>query len=219
MPPDKTCCGLLRRRQCLLPTWRGWLLFVLICSLLVVVAVRSVHPFLAVNDPKPGGALVVEGWASDAAMAAVVAEFKQNHYERLFGPLEEGAPLSDYKTYAELGAAVLLKLGLGTNQVQAVPAPRVRQDRTYAAAVALRDWLRAHGPAPKRFNLLTVGPHARRSRLLFEKALGKDAIVGVRALPEENYDPNHWWQSSQGFRVVTGEVIAYVYVRLLFGAP
>src|SRR5260370_42296750 len=124
MPPDKPCCGLLRRRQCLLPTWRGWLLFVLICSLLVVVAVRSVHPFLAVNDPKPGGALVVEGWASDAAMAAVVAEFKQNHYERLFvtgGPFEEGAPLSRSKTYPPPGSAVLPQPGFCTHPAHARP--------------------------------------------------------------------------------------------------
>jgi hypothetical protein len=183
--------------------------------------VRGLHPFLAVNAPVRGGALVVEGWAPDAAMEQVIAEFKQHHYQKIFvtgGPLEQGAPLSEYKTYAELGTATLLKLGMSTNEVEAVPAPRVHRDRTYASAVALRKWFAEHGLAPNKLNLMTGGPHARRSRLLFTKALGKDVSVGVVAMRTSEYDPQHWWRSSQGFRLVTGEAIAYAYARVLFRA-
>jgi len=42
--------------------------------------------------------------------------------------------------------------------VQAVPAPPVRQDRTYAAAASLAKWLRQHGGLPARMHLLTRAP-------------------------------------------------------------
>jgi hypothetical protein len=219
---NERCWGLLRRRQCLVPTWRGWLALVLGLAALALIAVREIHPFLAVTKPVTGGLLVVEGWAPDYALEAAVEEFSRNHYDKLYvigGPLEHGGPLSEYKTLAERGAATLLKLGLSTNAVQAVPAPLVRQDRTYTAAVSLRNWLRQHGISPAKIHLLSEGAHARRSRLLVKKALGPGTVVGVTAIPIKDYDPQHWWRSSAGVRMVIGEALAYAYARCLFRAP
>ncbi len=213
-PPRKPSWGLCRRRQCLVPTWRGWALLLLGFGLVMVLAVREAHPLLALNDPVPGGVLVVEGWAGPEVLEAAVAEFKRNHYATLFvtgGPLEQGAALSEYHTYAELGAAGLVKLGLSTNEVQAVPAPRMDQDRIYASASSLARWLRGHGTAPTRVNLIAVGVHARRARLLFQQALGKGVTVGVIAMPERGYDASRWWRSSQGVRAVLGEALSYGY--------
>jgi hypothetical protein len=65
-------------------------------------------------------------------------------------------------------------------------------------------------------NVVTTTAHARRTRLLFEKALGAGVTVGIIAAPNPDYDPKHWWRSSDGFREVIGEGIAYVYARLFF---
>jgi hypothetical protein len=219
-PLQKKRWSLLHRRQCLVPTWRGWLLLVGVFGAVAYVGIRRVYSFLAVNDPKPGGVLVIEGWAGDYALEAVVADFKQFSYEKVYvtgGPIEWGAPLSQYKTYAELGAATLLAFGMSTNIVQAVPAPSVKQDRTYACAVALKKWVDERGIQLTRINLVTVGPHARRSRLLFQKSFGKDMPVGVVAITPD-YDSQYWWRSSRGFRQVTDEAIAYFYARFLFRA-
>jgi len=213
--------GLIRRRQCLLPTWRGWLLLLLGILAFGLIGIRCLYPFLATNDPLPGGVMVVEGWAPDDALELVMHEFRTNHYEKLYvtgGPLDYGSFLSEYRTFAERGAASLLKMGLTTNEVQAVPAPFARQDRTYTAARALRDWWRDHGLAPHIVHLMSNGPHARRSRLLYRKALGSGIRVGVTAIEERNYDPKRWWRSSAGFRNVSDESIAYAYVILFFRA-
>src|SRR4051812_40801549 len=130
--------GCFRRRQVWLPTWRGALLLVIILMLIGITGVLSLHPFLAPNHPIPGGILVVEGWGPDYAMQTAADEFKRTRYDRLCvtgGPLEHGGPLSEYKSFAELGTATLEKIGLGTNEVQAVPAPLVQQDRTYNSAI------------------------------------------------------------------------------------
>jgi uncharacterized SAM-binding protein YcdF (DUF218 family) len=222
MESSKTCLGLLRRRQCVVPTLRGWLLLAFGCAALTLLAARELHPFLAVTDPVPDGMLVVEGWVPDYMLEAAIAEFRQNHYAKLFvtgTPLEHGAPLSEYTNYAGLGAASLVKLGMSTNDVQAVPTGLTQRDRTYATALSLKHWWREHDGLPTKVNLITSGPHARRSRLLFQKALGKGVAVGVIALEARDYDERHWWHYSQGVRILIGEVLAYAYAKLLFYPP
>lgn len=222
MESSKIYLGLLRRRQCLVPTLRGWLLVALSVTALALVGTFGIGPFLAVTDSVPGGVLVVEGWVPDYMLEAAIAEFKRDHYARLFVTgilLDQGAPLSEYKNYASIGAATLVKLGMSTNEVQAVPTGATRRDRTYAMALSLKHWLRDHDMAPKKVNLMTGGPHARRSRLMFEKALGKGVTVGVIAIPANDYDEQRWWHSSQGVRTIIGEALAYAYARLLFYPP
>jgi hypothetical protein len=213
--------GLLRRRVALRPTWRGWLALLLVAVVLVVAAVRVTFPFLAVNDSKPGGVLVVEGFVPDHTIGEAIAEFRRNPYEALLvsgGPIDKGAPFSEFATYAEFGAAVAVKLGGDPARTHAVPSPETRQDRTYGSAVAIRDWLRQRGPMPRAVNVVSLGPHARRSRLMYEAAFGDLADVGIIAVDDQSYDGKRWWMSSSGFRAVTGELIAYVYARLLFRA-
>jgi uncharacterized SAM-binding protein YcdF (DUF218 family) len=218
----KIVWGLLCRRQCLVPTLRGWVLAALSFAALALLGIGEVGPFLTVSAPVPGGVLVVEGWAPDYVMQAAVAEFKRNHYAKLFVtgiPVTQGTLLSEYTNHAYVGAATLLKLGLTTNEVQAVPTREIRRDRTYNMALSLKHWLREHELSPSKVNVITSGPHSRRSRLLFAKALGKGVTVGVLAVPANDYDERHWWTSSQGVRVVIGEALAYGYARLLFYPP
>ncbi|HWW01034.1 MAG TPA: ElyC/SanA/YdcF family protein [Candidatus Acidoferrum sp.] len=219
MEPSKSKWKLLRRRQVLMPTWRGWLVLLAGFIGLAIVAILKIHPFLAVNAPLSGGSMVVEGWASDYALQRAVAEFHGNHYDKMYvtgGPIEAGAPLSEYKTYAQRGGAVLSKLGMSTNELQVVPAPWVRQDRTYTAALSLANWLRTDGVGLAKVHLITEDTHARRSRLLYQKALGKGVKVGVTAIPPGDYNPSRWWHSSVGVRSVIGETLAYGYARFFF---
>jgi len=211
--------GLLRRRSCWLPTVRGALLLLILFAFLLIFGFRNIQAFLAVNDPAPEGILVVEGWSPDYALETAKLEEQGNPYHLLYvvgGPLEQGAPLSQYPTYADLGAAILLRMGMSQDTVQAVPSGYVYKDRTYAEAVALSIWLRQHGLSPKEINLISLGAHARRSRLLFEKAFGKSTRVGIIAVEDRNYDPAHWWKTSEGVRSVISETIAYGYARFLF---
>jgi hypothetical protein len=211
--------GLLKRRYCLALTWRGWLLLVLSLAILSVVTVRGVYPFLSVTEPVESGLLVVEGWVSDFTMEATVAEFKRHRYDKVCvtgGPKDYTIYLSEYKNFAEEGTATLLVLGLKKNEVQAIPAKRVLKDRTYVSAVALSKWMKDSGTAFTTIHLITQGPHARRSQLLFQRAFGSGVTIGVTSVPSHSYDPEHWWRSSAGVKEVIGEMIAYVYSRLFF---
>jgi hypothetical protein len=172
-----------------------------------------------VNDTVPGGVLVAEGWGSDVFMQEVIAEFGRGHYSGLYvtgGPVEKGAPLMEYKTYAELAAATLVKMNFDPKLLHAVPAMEVRKDRTYASALALKQWLREHSVSPEKINIVSMGPHSRRTRMLFQKAFGPGSRIGIIAVEDPNFDPRRWWTTSIGFRGVTDEMLAYFYARFLF---
>jgi uncharacterized SAM-binding protein YcdF (DUF218 family) len=210
---------LFGRRQIVVPTWRGTLLILIVLLVAGFLLLHGAYSFLAPSHPLGSGVLVVEGWAPDYALSAAASNFKQGNYQKLFvtgGPIENGGPLIAYKTYAQLGAAILMTMGVDTNSVQAVPAPKVKQDRTYTSARALKAYLREHGGLPKQLDLITVGPHARRSWLLFRKAFGEQTKVGITSVPEIEYDSGKWWHYSNGVRSIIGELLAYCYARVLF---
>jgi hypothetical protein len=210
---------LFKRRELRVPTWQGWLVLATVLVLGIVVTGRSLYPFLALTSPVRGEILVVEGWAPDQVLIRALAEFRAHDYRLLVtagGPLASGFFLSEYKDYAVLCAASLIKLGMDTTRLAVVPAPLADKDRTYVSALAIRDWLAVSGQAPSRIDVFTTGPHARRTRLLYTKALGDKITVGIIAADEYRYDPRQWWRTSNGVRTVLDETIAYLYARLLF---
>jgi hypothetical protein len=83
----------------------------------------------------------------------------------------------------------------------------------------LRQWLREHQWSTDRVNVVTLGAHSRRTRMLYQMAFGPSTRVGIIAVPHQDFDADRWWSSSQGFRIITGEVIAWIYARLLFHPP
>jgi hypothetical protein len=100
--------------------------------------------------------------------------------------------------------------------VQPVPSPTQYRNRTYASALALRQWIELHKVGVTGFNLMTVGVHARRSQLLFQKAFGDKVRVGIIAVPDREYDARRWWQYSEGVKEVISEGAGYLYARLFF---
>jgi hypothetical protein len=64
--------------------------------------------------------------------------------------------------------------------------------------------------------VLTEDVHARRSQLLFAKALGPEISVGIIAVPNPDYDARRWWRYSEGVKDVISETAAYLYTKLLF---
>jgi hypothetical protein len=214
--------GLLQRRQCVVPTWRGWLLLLLAFGTLGAMGVRGLYNFLAVNEPISGGILVVEGWSPDYVIEGAAEDFWHDGYKLICvtgGPIEIGNALREFHTYAECGRALLLKFGVPDAAIHIVPAASVERDRTYASGVALKRWIEQGGTPETRINISGNGPHSRRTRFLYQKALGSGFQVGISNVEEKTFDPKAWWKSSQGFRIVMDESIAYAYARLFFSPP
>ena len=219
-PLRRGLCGLVNRRERWSLSWWGWLILASALLLVGTVCVKSVYPFLAITHRVNANALVVEGWTHEYAIQEAVEEFRKGLYEQVFatgGPVEgSGGYINDYHTNASIGADLLKKYGIPDESLQMVPSRIMDRDRTYGSAVALRKWFREHDMHIRSLNVLTENVHARRSRLLFSKALGPGISVGVIAVPNPDYDARRWWRYSDGVREVIGESIAYIYARFFF---
>jgi uncharacterized SAM-binding protein YcdF (DUF218 family) len=196
------------------------LLLLIIVLALGVAILLGIYPFLSITKPVNADVLVVEGWVHPYAIEASVDEFNRHSYQRVFstgGPIVgKGGYINDYQTSASLGADLLKKAGIPPELVQMVPSHVMDRDRTYSSAVALRDWFREHNMHVQSLNIVTESAHARRTRLLFEEALGPDVRVGVIAVPSPDYDARRWWRYSEGVEEVVDETSAYIYAKLFF---
>jgi uncharacterized SAM-binding protein YcdF (DUF218 family) len=212
--------GLVCRKERWSLSWRGRLILAFALLLVGALLLKSVYPFLATTHRVDTNVLVVEGWVHEYAIRVAVEEFRNNSYQRVFatgGPVEgHGGYINDYYTSASVGADLLKRSGLSDEFVQMVPSRVMDRDRTYGSAVALRNWFREHNMPVPSINVMTEDLHARRTRLLFEKALGHDAVVGVIAVPNPDYDARRWWRYSQGVKDVVSETVAFIYAKLLF---
>jgi len=212
--------GLVHRKERWSLSWRGRLILALALLLIGALLLKGVYPFLATTHRLDADVLVVEGWVHEYAIRAAVKEFRSSSYQRVFttgGPVEGvGGYINDYYTSASVGADLLKRSGLSDESVQMVPSRVMDRDRTYGSAVALRNWFREHNMPVRSINVVTEDLHARRTRLLFEKALGHDVAVGVIAVPSPDYDARHWWRYSAGVKDVVSETVAFIYAKLLF---
>ncbi|MCU0540702.1 MAG: YdcF family protein [Oscillatoriaceae cyanobacterium Prado104] len=218
MQKPKIKISLIRRRETWTITRQGWIIGAISLTISMLLIITNIHPFLAVNSPIEADILVVEGWLPDYAIESAIAEFKTGNYQKLITtglPLSKGYYLAEYKNYAELTAATCIALGFDRTKIIAVPAASVIKYRTAASAIALRDWLSASSLKINSINLYSFGTHARRSWIIFKEVLKPEIQVGIIAAEPQDYNPQEWWKSSEGFRTVTGEIIAYIYTRFV----
>lgn len=213
-------CGILKRKERWGLSGRGRLLVTSVVLIAAYLMFLNVHPFLTVTDRVNTKILVVEGWIQRYAIRAGAEEFKNGSYEHVLttgGPESgSGGYINDYQTSASAGAEALKKFGIPDDVIQMVPSRTIDRERTYSSAIALRDWFHEHNMPMHSMNVLTEGAHARRTRFLYEKAFGKDVMVGIIAVSNPDYNARRWWLYSDGVREVIGESIAYIYARLFF---
>ena len=217
---SSACWGLFTRKERWGLSWRGFSFVAVFTISALWILFAFIYPFLAITYRVDTPLLVVEGWVHQSAIDAAVVEFRNGSYQRVFttgGPVQgSGGYINDYGTAASVGADRLRRSGIEKERVQMVPSRVSARDRTYSSAIALRDWFVQNAMIPTAINVVTEDVHARRTRLLFQKAFGANVKVGVIAVPSPDYDPARWWRSSEGVRTTLGETIAYLYARLIF---
>ncbi|NLG18359.1 MAG: YdcF family protein [Fibrobacter sp.] len=209
---------LFKKSQCIVPTPAGWLLLAGVILGGNLVFMINIHQFLSENKPVNGELLVVEGWLPDYCLSETARIFKEGKYKAVIstgGPLEHGYYLKEYKSFAGLGAASLIEMGVPESLIITLPSPFVRKDRTWQSALTVKGWLKETNKDSVTIDLCSQGVHSRRSALLFRKALGKKR-AGVIAVEGQDYDPQKWWKFSEGVRSVISETAAYIYARFLF---
>jgi hypothetical protein len=196
---------------------------VLILTVVVLAAVRyGAYPFLTITERVPSSLLVIEGWSPPSTMGQAASEFLHGGYQRtvLIRPvLETGDRYESGRYSGDYMSQMLLGDGVPKEKLATLFPNVARKDRTFHSALVVKQWLKEQGLDVDSLDVATSGPHARRSRLMYQKAFGDDVRIGIIALDAHEYDPKKWWRTSEGVRDVIGESIAYVYARIIFRPP
>jgi uncharacterized SAM-binding protein YcdF (DUF218 family) len=206
---------LVQRRSVWLPTALGWLLLLILTVLPPAFWCLWGESYLAVTDRESARVLIVEGWISDEGIAAAAEEFRRGDYHVI---LTAGGWTGEHWNglrwdFAAAGAERLIRNGIPDGKVIAAPAPATESQRTYISAKAAGDVLRAAGLNEERVNVFTQGSHARRTRLVYRKALVDSPAVGVIA-----WQPSvvkHWWRSSGRSADFVKETVGFFFELLL----
>jgi len=211
---------LFRRREVWTLTWPARLLLLALLFGGGLLFARQAGNFLAVNEPAGGEYLVVEGWMPAYTYQAAGELWNTGRYRRVItvrAVPDDAAPGAGVTEYSSMGS--LVRAGIPREAIVEATGTGVQQDRTFHSAMKVRHWFESGNITAAKLDVVTLGPHARRSRLLFRKALGAGFEVGVIAVADRRFDSTHWWRTSEGVRTVLGEFIAYLYARFFFDAP
>ncbi len=212
--------AIINKRERRSLTWLGRLLILVIILSLILIYVLNIQSFLAHTETVNGNVLVVEGFIPDYAIEESKEIFEKGNYELLLitgKPFEKGSHLSTYKNNGESSAATLIKLGLDKKHIRVVSLNDYqKRDRTYATALKLQEWIASSDIEIKSLDLVTIDCHARRSQLLFQEVFEDEVDIGIISIANRDYNPHKWWASSNGFRTVIQESIAWIYARFLF---
>jgi len=204
------------------PRWglsiRGKLIIFSAIALLVWLLILELEPFLAHSAPITADILIVEGWIGDEGIIGAIDEFERKPYKLMitagnrFGRAEY---LSEYQDFAHLSEATMIELGFDPQKIQPIPTPLAIRDRTLTSAIEVKKWLTKNQIDTQGINVYTVDAHSRRTWLLYKRVFQPEVPVGIIAHPPQDYDPQAWWSSSEGFRKVFSEGIAYIYAKFL----
>jgi uncharacterized SAM-binding protein YcdF (DUF218 family) len=200
-------------------TWMGRGLLATLILIILLGLSTQLYSFLAPEKAPHKGLLVVEGWIHDFALDEAIRIYRAGNYSKIICtgvPIETGSYIQAFKSYPEMTTARLLEMGIPKTEIITAISDETQKDRTYLAATVMREYLMAYNIGETNVHLITTGPHGRRSRLLFQRALGKNYNVGVTSLDDTGYDPERWYAYSEGVRNVMSEFIAYLYAKFIF---
>ncbi len=120
---------------------------------------------------------------------------------------------NNYSSFAELARNRLLSLGIDSSLVLAIPGKRVRINRTLTSVLAFRDWLKQSDIEVKGINIITMGAHARRTWMTYNKVLNKKYDIGIISLPDYINGYSHKRKFLKTFRETIG--IIYYWILLI----
>jgi hypothetical protein len=91
---------------------------------------------------------------------------------------------NNFSSDAQLARSRLILLGIDSALVTSIPGNIAKINRTLTSALAFRDWLKTTDIEIKGINIVTMGTHARRTWMTYNKILKKSYGIGIISLPD-----------------------------------
>ncbi|WPP50126.1 carbohydrate-binding domain-containing protein [Catalinimonas niigatensis] len=128
-----------------------------------------------------------------------------------FGKIDGSKTERVFDSRAGSSAEVLIAEGIPAHLIHTIDAPRVSINKTYTTAEAVAKWLKEEDDNLRKINLITESTHARRSWMLYKKAIPKPVEVGVIASIRNPNIADNWWKSNGNRRYVVSQTVKFWY--------
>jgi hypothetical protein len=96
---------------------------------------------------------------------------------------------NNYDSFAKLARNKLIAMGIDSSLIIDIPGNKVVINRTLKSALAFRDWLLTSDKDFKGINIVTLGTHAKRTWMIYNRIINKKYDIGIISLPD--YRENH----------------------------
>jgi hypothetical protein len=191
--------------------------FIIVSASALIWLCVSGETFFSLSRPLPADVLIVEGWIGSEGVRAAADEFRRGGYKYVVatGGLTGYRVDNNRLTYAEMTREELVQSGVPESQIIVSSIGGIEHQRTFNSAAAALASTHFAGIRPAAINVFTLGPHARRSRLIYEKVYAPDVPVGVIAFVPSEYDTGPWWLSTRRTKCLLKEAVGYPFELLL----
>ncbi|MCE5345207.1 MAG: hypothetical protein LLG13_02800 [Bacteroidales bacterium] len=89
-----------------------------------------------------------------------------------------------YYSYAEIARNNLIALGIDSSLIVYIPGEKAASNRTIKSALAFRDWLKTSDIEVNGINIVSLGTHAKRTWMTYNKILHEKYDIGIISLPD-----------------------------------
>lgn len=92
---------------------------------------------------------------------------------------------NNFTSNAGLARNTLIAMGIDSSRVIATAGNETVINRTLTSALAFSDWLKSSGIKIEGINLITMGTHARRTWMTYNKVLNEKYKIGIISISED----------------------------------
>ncbi len=121
---------------------------------------------------------------------------------------------NDINSRAESARRRLILTGINPSVITAVPAGKKYVNRTLSSALAFKNWATATGSEIKGINIISEGPHSRRTWTTYNKILREKYPVGILPEPYKPENKSRLHSALRTFREAAG--LIYYRIILIF---
>jgi hypothetical protein len=139
--------------------------------------------------------------------------YMDNSVYSVFYPGGEERIKNNYNSNAELARNRLISMGINSSQIIAIPGETVIVNRTLTSALAFRDWLKQTNKDIRGINIISMGAHARRTWMIYNRILQEKYPIGIISLPDYTYTQSRIYRIIKNIRETLG--IIYYWIILI----
>jgi hypothetical protein len=119
--------------------------------------------------------------------------------------------INNFTSNAGLARNTLIAMGIDSTKIIATSGEKVKINRTLTSALAFRDWLKESKIKVDGINLITMGTHARRTWMTYNKVLDEKYNIGIISIA----DPPEKLNKLTGILKTIRETIGIIYYWII----